>query len=1421
MYFPLGWPRKLLNTSETLLQIACDRVKILFAVLSSDTLTIWYSNKPCVPIISIKRSTKCLTRNGENVLVEWKPDSTKLAVVTTGGTLLIYDLELVETAKGIYNQLDSQFSNLRRDSAELFIKEKVPSLKLTLAKEVQLFVPIKCLVCVTISHMMVAIKDGKIVRLNWNGTEERDYTLELNRTPFSINQQVSSATPIFDPGIFVVSIDYSPLLGGFAIVLNDGRAAFLTAPNLKFDPNQVQGIWAPNVDDASCISINHKYRLIAVGRKNSHVCVFTIDDLTGALELSHTMVLSSKDFPGSPDSVKQIKWTPDGCAVIVSWEKGGFSLWSTFGSMLTCSLAWDYGLVSSATSLGQYFNISCMDWSCEGYQLMIIRQTLEEGRPHTELLQLDFIKSALSVNPCVSLNPFLLLQGDDKILINHNETLETIYHHNSTYNELMINNDDPSLTSPDADLSQLDNFEIKSIYSTSFLSASKHWISVMVPTAYTNANWPVRFSALDKSGNNLAVAGRTGLALYSLTTRKWKLFGNETQEKDFVVTGGLVWWNEFVILGNYSLVNQNDEIRIYSRDQKLDNKFAKIFEVSASVMLMNIYEDQLIVFTADSCITIFCLIVGDDRSLELLRLQVYDIKNICIHPAFVASIFLTNLKHDSISKVNQSGSQMIPAETIVLNVAGRVLMIQKESNGNSCELMTTCLASCVECIWFFVDFPAITKKLHLKESLWLYCGGHGMRVWLPVFPREFDGHRSHRHTFMAKRIMLSFELKIYPLAISFEEAIIFGAETDTVLYTNDQTSHFSLPFSTLKRTSQVYLHQILKQLIKRNLGYNAWEIARSCSTLPYFPHSLELLLHEVLEQEATSKEPIPDALLPSVIEFIQEFPVYLQTVVQCARKTEIALWPYLFATAGKPKELFQQCMANKQLHTATNYLIILQNLESSTISKQYATLLLDASLEQKNWNLSHDLVRFLKAIDPNDTDSPRTSFVLGGKLFSNAQSPPVNPDDEDLSLILTHMTPRNSFQKNFKRTDSNKPLIMSPNSVEDKRRESGATSPTLKNPKNRTFEDLFIDPILFRHLKILLEQMDFQNLGYMSAALDIQLVTWLSKEKEKLPKIDDFVQALKKLHATLDWPKPSLNLKLDGTPDMEMRGDQSPGSPSGSKTLQSSNQSSVLESRDSGYSSTFLQAMETANMTMPIREKNEEDVDSVLSEMTAVWENELVHHHQEAALPINHIPAKKSKKLEVQMRYMLQIFTEANCLDFSLLLSILLLDSTSVSRVCHAAIRSASLSICRQLKNGLKDLTRWSFNECLGYRAFMLGCSEEIASLDRFVTQQESIPDLPPNIYPNGNEGAGGSLLEKTPVLLSRSASLENGVRKISLGKSETLKKYVNQAATSDVGKLSDEDKRNPLRKMESSPQLMQEQHEPSIDQDTSNCAIM
>ena len=180
---------------------------------------------------------------------------------------------------------------------------------------------------------------------------------------------------------------------------------------------------------------------------------------------------------------------------------------------------------------------------------------------------------------------------------------------------------------------------------------------------------------------------------------------------------------------------------------------------------------------------------------------------------------------------------------------------------------------------------------------------------------------------------------------------------------------------------------------------------------------MELLLHEVLEEEATSKEPIPDALLPSVLEFIQEFPVYLTTIVQCARKTEVALWPYLFGAgvAANPRQLFQRCLDSKQLDLAASYLIILQNMEPVTISRQYATVLLDAALENCCWDLAKELVRFLRAIDPSDADSSTVAFasawkpgsapspagsLLPAKISLGSQTPPVSPNPEDFNFLL-------------------------------------------------------------------------------------------------------------------------------------------------------------------------------------------------------------------------------------------------------------------------------------------------------------------------------------------------------------------------------------------------------------------------------------
>ncbi|XP_017769219.1 PREDICTED: guanine nucleotide exchange factor subunit Rich [Nicrophorus vespilloides] len=1452
MYFPIGWP-KVLQIPDLggthIKQVTSNRDRILFAILTDDTLSIWFC-KPCVPIVYHQRPKQSLEKFGTNVIVEWKPDSSKLVIATSEGHLLFYTLNVIVDQKGLYIQTDSPHANLRRDSAELFIKEIIPPLHLTLSEEALLWDgAITSIACITMTEIMVATTKSHVLRYKWDGTQNRDYNLDLRRIPFCINQQVSKAIPIVEENTFIIDIEYSPLVGGFAIVLNDGRAAFLTASSLRFDPNQVQGIWAQGIEDATCASVNHKYRLITFGRENAECIVYHIDESTGGLAVSHACTLSSKDYPGSPGPVHEICWTPDGCAMAVSWKRGGIAMWSTFGALLMCSLAWDYGLHVDLQKRNPLHVIS-MEWGTEGYQLWMVHKLYDktsnneqkdtngndeaceidnEEANATNMIQMDFAKSALTINPCMSHQSHLYLQGEDKLYINSADTLIKIF----------------------SDRSKEDNVfgDAGSPLSTNSLAEGRQWLVLPTPSTYSATNWPIRYSAIDQDGQSMAIAGRTGLAHYSMQSRRWKLFGNESQEKDFIVSGGLLWWHDYMVLGCYSIIDNGDEIRLYPKECKLDNKFAKIIRVSAPVLLMNSLQDQLITFGSDGQVTIWHLRQFDSVGyVEVNKMQVIDISALCIHPACIVSITLTTLRTESGRGQNNN------SESMVLNISGRLLMVQREAkNGDryTCS-MPTVLASCVENVW--VPSKRKADKAHLTEALWLFCGSHGMRVWLPLYPR--DGDKSH--TFMSKRIMLPFHLRIYPLAILFEDAIILGAENDTVLYTTDSNSPFSLPFNVLQRTSQVYLHQILRQLIRRNLGYHAWEIARSCTSLPYFPHSLELLLHEVLEEEATSKEPIPDAQLPSVIEFIMEFPVYLQTVVQCARKTEIALWPYLFSAAGKPKDLFQECMANRHLDTAASYLIILQNLETSSVSRQHATLLLDTALDQSKWELAKDLVRFLRAIDPNDVESPRNSMILPNKLSLSQTTPPVSPNAEDISLILGNVQRARSFSTTITPKLPEAKVSLAASTIAESpvvmRRKKSVTGGTTKSENrdstsSNTAEEFFIDVILQRHARRLLSLRRLSDLGYFAAHLDFHLVAWLGKERERAARIDDFVACLKQLHEDFSWPYPA---ELNVLPNSAQSLPESPNIDDKFKALHIDTSINVPSSRvgDSGYMSFtgvpcvagLVTPQNTIEMSSQVTETNASEITEMdasspkpmfyddgfekkinlfdanaksrtsignyrmmetqiranaamddMSVISSVWgeDRDFVNTggSENWEVPSTQILEqlsnggnKGSQRSEVQLRYLLQLFMEASCLEWSLLISVLLRDALAVLRTVNAAKSpDQSIESVKRLKQGLQILHYWTHSQCLGYKPFMLAIQNQISVLSTILAtkiQHQQILDHQRVVSATLSKVSSPIPVQRTRKASSNNESVGSHTAKSSVSSNIATKERLSEVST-------------------------------------------
>lgn len=1308
MYFPIGWPKVLhLNNPNicSIRQLVCNRDKILFAVLTDDSLLIYYC-KPCLLLVLHRRQRQSLIDLGTNEHVEWRPDSSALIVATSSGFVLLYKVASASSNKGLYEQIDPPQPNLRRDSAELFIKQVIPSIHISLEKEVFIGSKITSISCIR-DELMIATNQCQILRYKWDMTLNRDYSAELSRIPFCLDQQASKAIPIVEQNTYVVDLDYSPLIGGFSIVLNDGRSAFLTAYSLKFDPNQMQGIWAPNIDDGTCSCVNHKFRLITFGRKNSQCVVYSVDETTGGLSISHRLVIPGQVYPGPIGAVHCMRWSPDACALAVAWSTGGISLWSTFGALLMCSLSWDYGL-NADLALSNPLTIHAMEWSAEGYQLWMVKcNPVINGckKQSDSLIQLSFVKSALTVNPCVSHQNHLYLQGEDRLYVNLGVGLSQIW--NSLGKTTVCGRDSP-------------------LAFTSALVDSKQWIVVQMPSAYSATNWPIRYTAINHDGDKLAVAGRAGLAHYSLITHKWKLFGNETQEKDMLVTGGLLWWNDYIVAGCYNIPLQKDELRFYPSNLRLSNAHMTSVNLSSQVLLLDSLRDRILIFCADGHITIYNMSEkhnGDSgENVELLCIQAIDMSALCVHPACFVALTLTSLR------IEPSRPQPSQKTNFVINVSGRLLMVNQQDNNTQSPILQapTVLASCVENVWSPRKF--CKAKPHLTEALWLYCGAHGMRVWLPLFPRHGDS----AHTFMSKRIMLPFQLKIYPLAILFEDAILLGAENDTVLYSSDSNSPFSLPFCVLERTSQVYLHHILRQLIRRNLGFHAWEIARCCTSLPYFPHSLELLLHEVLEEEATSKDPIPDAQLPSVIEFIQEFPVYLETVVQCARKTEIALWPYLFSVAGKPTQLFQKCLIANQLETAASYLIILQNLESSSVSRQYATMLLDSTLNSSKWELSKDLVRFLKAIDPNDVEHSRAPIVVPSRI---PQTPPVNGNEEDLSLVLgtmqvtrgrsfsTTTTPKIVNNERAPNGPHSRTSIADINLLKRKKSVPAVKSDCMDSSKSA--EEFFMDVMIERHARRLLTQHRLYDLGCMAANLDFPLVRWLARERHRAAVVEHCISALKDLHTDFSWPYPTVST-VTSSPSVER-----------SNSVEMMDPSSNVG--DSGYMSFqgYIPLSEhMLSQPLPDERSLSSESDSWLcsEDIDAESYSQLNSPYNDMPSPhiLDHlskqITTKGSPKADIQLRYFLQLLMDAGCLQWALLISILLRDAMAVYRIINAS-RSLdqTYEAVERLKDNIIDLCQWSSSDCLGYKPFMAVIQGQVITLNNIIATKSRIASSTPD----------------------------------------------------------------------------------------------
>lgn len=164
---------------------------------------------------------------------------------------------------------------------------------------------------------------------------------------------------------------------------------------------------------------------------------------------------------------------------------------------------------------------------------------------------------------------------------------------------------------------------------------------------------------------------------------------------------------------------------------------------------------------------------------------------------------------------------------------------------------------------------------------------------------------------------------------------------------------------------------------------------------------MEVLLHNVLDDEVDDP-PAPDqALLPDVLSFLSSFPQYLDIIVQCTRKTEVRSWRTLFLHLPPPAQLFEESLQRGSLKTAGGYLLVLHTFEELSSSSEQLVRLLGRAKEEGDWDLCKELARFLMALDESGTtlrdalalvelrspvDERSQSFMFQGLSLKSPQS---------------------------------------------------------------------------------------------------------------------------------------------------------------------------------------------------------------------------------------------------------------------------------------------------------------------------------------------------------------------------------------------------------------------------------------------------
>lgn len=492
---------------------------------------------------------------------------------------------------------------------------------------------------------------------------------------------------------------------------------------------------APETPDKHAIRavINARFSLIAVGCADGTIQVYQVRDYAGNVPHSHTHRIPVS--ASASGAFTTLSYSPDGYCLFAGCERG-WSTWSMFGRLGTNSFSSDEAL--SMNNDEQWLcGVGSASWIGGGSEILMT------GRQHEAIWSLDMAKNA--VTGCYNeTNVFrTVLQTPTSVMVYRGYDL-------------------PDLTSISAE---------------PFL-----WHTARIPATYLLEQWPIRQTVISPDGRYVAVAGRRGLAHYSVNSGRWKNFTNKQMENEFQVRGGMCWYQHVLVAAVES--NKNYELRLFSRETGLETYHIEPLPMPA-VLITTAGEDSLLVYTYENLLYHY-IFAPYNGSVRLVQVGQIAFHGIVRSPARVRGL---SWILPETQLVDGDPSQDVSIASVVFLVDGKLVLLRPSLNEEGqLKYDMRVIAQNVEYHLNMKDQPTLNSSKQtaegpvkagtpaLRDSLWVFDGME-LKGWTNL-AEVLDAACGDNSKDLPAPV--SVPVDFYPLSVLLEKGIVLGVESDLV-----------------------------------------------------------------------------------------------------------------------------------------------------------------------------------------------------------------------------------------------------------------------------------------------------------------------------------------------------------------------------------------------------------------------------------------------------------------------------------------------------------------------------------------------------------------------------------------------------------------------------------------------------------------